>query len=366
MPETRAPNPFVDQFRKGGAPRELRMMAAEGALPLKPADLVELLHHLVGDPEEAIRQAATASLAGMPTDEMLPILRDRETPPGVLAWAVAHREERELREVVLQNSSLPDEAVEALASTLPEHLAELVVINQVRLLRSTSMLVALESNPGLSNDQRRRLRELRENFRIGEQPAEPPPPPPPPEPVEAAPPAEAPVEEPEPMTEEEAIKRLLTDEEKQDKEKISVLQKIYRMNTAEKVVQALKGSSGDRAILVRDPNRIVASAVLGSPRLTDVEIERFAAMKSVGDEVLRQIASNRDWTKRYGVVSNLVKNPRTPLALAINLIPRLNPRDMKSIAVDRNVPEVIRKQAQKFVRQVSQPGGAGGGGGGKH
>jgi hypothetical protein len=360
MGEARQANPLVDQFRKGGVPRELRLMAAQGALPLKPNDIVELLHLLLSDTDESVRQAAEGTLAGLSVDEMRPILKDKETPPGVLAWAVAHREERELREVVLQNPSLPDEAVEALAPSLPEHLAELVVINQVRLLRRTSLLEALESNPGLNNDQRRRLRELRETFRIGEQAAPPPPPPPAPEPppVEAAP-EEAP-EETVTLTEEEAVARLLNEDEKQDQEKISVVQKLYRMNTAEKVVQALKGSSGERAVLVRDPNRIVATAVLGSPRLTEVEIERFAAMKNVSDEVLRHIASNKDWTKRYGVVSNLVRNPRTPLALAINMIPRLNPRDMKSIAVDRNVPEVIRKQAQKFVRQVSQPGGAGG------
>jgi len=246
-------------------------------------------------------------------------------------------------------------------AVLPDHLAELVVINQVRLLRSMSLLVALESNPGLNNDQRRRLRELRENFRIGEQPAPPPPPPPPPAPVEAAPPEEAVAEEPQPLTEEEAVERLLTDDEKQDQEKLSVVQEIYRMNTADKVVRALKGSSAERAILIRDPNRIVAGAVLGSPRLTEPEIERFAGMKNVSDEVLRQIASNKDWTKRYGVISSLVRNPRTPVALGINFVSRLNPRDMKAIAMDKNVSEVIRKQAQKFVRQVSQPGGAGGG-----
>ena len=104
--------------------------------------------------------------------------------------------------------------------------------------------------------------------------------------------------------------------------------------------------------------------MLGSPRLTEVEIERFAAMKNVSDEVLRQIASNKDWTKRYGVVSSLVRNPRTPVGLAINFVPRLNPRDMKSISVDKNVSEVIRKQALKFVRKVSDPGS--GGAGGKH
>jgi len=230
-----------------------------------------------------------------------------------------------------------------------------VVINQVRLLRRTSLLEALEANPGLNKDQRRRLRELRETFRIGQQP-EPPPPPPEPPPVQAAPepePAEVPIAE----SEEAAVARLLSEEEKADKEKISTVQAIYRMNAAQKVIQALKGSSADRAILIRDPNRIVSSAVLGSPRLTEMEIERFAGMKSVGDEVLRTIASNKDWTKRYGVISNLIKNPRTPLALALNFVPRLNPRDLKTIAVDKNVPEVIRKQALKFVRKTGKPGG---------
>jgi hypothetical protein len=354
----RAANPLVEQFRQGGVPRDLRLLAAQGALPLKPADLVDLLHHLLGDPDEPVRAAAAATLGGFPADELLPILKDKDSPPAVLAWAVAHREERPLLEVVLQNPSLPDEAVEALAPTLPEPLAELVVINQVRLLRRTSLLEALESNQALSNDQRRRLRELRETFRIGEQPAAPPPPPvpPPPERVEEVVP-----DEPIALTAEEAVARLLTEEEKQDKEKMSVVQEIYRMNTADKVVRALKGSSAERAILIRDPNRIVAGAVLGSPRLTDPEIERFAGMKNVSDEVLRHIASNKDWTKRYGVISNLVRNPRTPVGLAINFVPRLNPRDMKAISFDKNVSEVIRKQALKFVRQVGAPGE-----GGKH
>jgi hypothetical protein len=353
----RASNPLVEQFRKGGVPRELRLMAAQGALPLKPADLVDLLHHLLVDADEPVRAAATTSLRDFPLDELRPILKDKESPPAVLAWAVAHREERELLEVVLQNPSLPDEAVEALAATLPEHLAELVVINQVRLLRRTSLLEALEANGALSSDQRRRLRELRETFRIGEQPA--PAPAPSPEPAPVAPVEAIAEEEPVELTAEEAVARLLTEEEKQDAEKMSVVQEIYRMNTADKVVRALKGSSAERAILIRDPNRIVAGAVLGSPRLTDPEIERFAGMKNVSDEVLRHIASNKDWTKRYGVISSLVRNPRTPVALGINFVSRLNPRDMKSISLDKNVSEVIRKQALKFVRQVGEPGGQG-------
>ncbi|HSD67085.1 MAG TPA: HEAT repeat domain-containing protein [Vicinamibacteria bacterium] len=353
MAEARPTNPLVEQFRRGGVARDLRLMAAQGLLPLKPEDLVELWTNLVGDPEEGVRAAAVQSLSSLPAPELLPILKARDTPPGVLSWAVAHRPEQELREVALQNTSLPDEAIEALAPTLPQALAELVVINQTRLLRRTSLLVALEANAGLSNDQKRRLRELRESFRIGEAEAAPTPPAPeaqpapPPEPgaeAELAPLGDA------FLTEGEYTVKVLSEEEREQTEKVSVVQKIYRLNTAEKLITALKGSREERAILIRDPNRIVAMGVLGSPRITEAEIESFSAMKNVSDQILREIGNHREWTKRYTVINNLVRNPRTPIGLALNLVPRLGPRDVKAISVDRNVPEPVRKQAQKFVK----------------
>jgi len=356
----RSSNPFVDQFRRGGVPRDLRLMAAQGALPLKPADFIELLHHLLKDPDEEIRTTSNSTLGALPVDELRPILKDRESPPEVLAWAFAARDEQELREVVLQNTALPDEAIEALVASLPEGQAELVVINQVRLLRRTSLLAALETNPNLNKDQRRRLLELRQTFHIegalmpGEAP-----PPPAPEPEPAAPPAE-----PEPVPEEvtfaseaEAIGRYLTDEEKQQGERVSAVKRIYRQNTAEKVITALKGNREERSILIRDPNRIVATAVLGSPRVTEAEIESFAAMKNISDEILRQIGAHKEWTRRYGVVASLVRNPRTPLAISLGMVSRLNPRDIKSLSVDRNVPEAIRKHALKFVRSAPGAGG---------
>jgi hypothetical protein len=173
MAEARATNPLVLQFRRGGVARDLRLMAAQGLLPLKPEDLLELWTGLVGDADEAVRAAAEKSLTDFAAAELLPILKSRDTPVAVLAWAVRRRAEPELREATLQNTSLPDDVIEQLAPTLPQALAELVVINQTRLLRSMSLLVAIESNAGLSNDQKRRLRELRETFRVGEPAAAP-------------------------------------------------------------------------------------------------------------------------------------------------------------------------------------------------
>jgi hypothetical protein len=352
MAEARVPNPLVDQFRKGAAPPDLRLLAAQGALPLTPADLVELLYLLTRDREANVRETATATLRGIPSKEMLPIGRDRLTPAGVLDWILVQRDERDLREVVLQNTATSDDAIESLAGILPPELAELVVINQVRLLRRTSLLEVLEVNPNLNNDQKRRLRELRETFRIGVvAPAAPAPPPPPAE--------EPAVEEPEPepappASEAEAIAQYLDEDERDDAEKLSKVQRVYRANTAQKVIMALKEDRSVRSMLIRDSNRIVASAVLGSPKLTDPEIESFAGMKNLSDEILRQIGMHREWTKRYGVVHNLVRNPRTPLAVSLNMVSRLNPRDIRNLSVDRNVSEVIRKHAQKFIKGPHQ------------
>jgi hypothetical protein len=351
MAEARVTSPLVEEFRRGGVARDLRLMAAQGLLPLKPDDLVELWTDLVRDRDEGVRAAATKSLRDFPAAEFLPIAKSRDTPPSVLTWAATHRTERELREAALQNTSLSDEAIEALAPTLPQELAELVVIAQVRLLRRTSLLEAIESNPALNNDQRRRLRELRESFQIGwaEAPAPAPREEPPPA-VEPPPPEPEPVVEA-PISEDEALVRYLSEEERRETEKVSTVQKIYRLNTLEKIQTALKGSREERAILIRDPNRLVSKAVMSSQRLTEPEIEAFAAMRGVSDEILRTIGNHKEWTKRYQVLSNLVRNPRTPLGVSLGLVSRLNPRDVKSISMDRNVPEAIRKQAQKFLRQ---------------
>ncbi len=351
MGEAGVVNPLVAQFRRGGIPLELRLLAAQCSLPLGTGDLLELLTDLIRDSDASVRSAAEKSLGEYPAAELLPILRSRDTVPAVLSWMLAHRPERELRETTLQNATVPDEAIVSLAGSLPQGLAELVVINQTRLLRHNPLLVAIEGNPALSNDQRRRLRELRESFHVGEEAPAPPPAaaPAPPEPVAEPEPELAPVSEAA-LSEADAMVRYLSEEERQQFDKVSAVQKIYRLNTAEKIITALKGTREERAILVRDPNRIVSVAVLGSPRLTDAEVEAFSAMKNVSDEILRYIGNHREWTKHYGVANNLVRNPRTPMGIALTLVPRLNPRDLKGLAVDRNVPETVRKHAQKFVK----------------
>lgn len=116
-----------------------------------------------------------------------------------------------------------------------------------------------------------------------------------------------------------------------------------------KMKLAFKGTREQRAQLIRDPNKIVSAAVLSSPKLTDAEVEAFAKMANVAEEVLRVIGMNRTWLKNYGTVLGLVKNPKTPIGITMQLLPRITERDMKMLTIDRNVPEALRLAARKFV-----------------
>jgi hypothetical protein len=129
----------------------------------------------------------------------------------------------------------------------------------------------------------------------------------------------------------------------------SALQRLAAMSVPQKMSRATKGTREERAILIRDPNKIVAVAVMSSPKLTEAEVEAIAKMSNVSDEILRIVAHNRNWMKSYAIVSALVKNPKTPLALSMNLMNRLNEKDMRMLSTNRNVPEVLRTTARKKI-----------------
>jgi hypothetical protein len=137
------------------------------------------------------------------------------------------------------------------------------------------------------------------------------------------------------------------DPEIDDDSRDSLVQQLAKMSFTERLKAAMKGSRGMRAILVRDPNKMIAAAVLSSSKLSESEIEAFARMTNVGEEVLRIIASNRAWTKNYGVVVGLTKNPKTPLGVSLTLMSRLNERDISALSMDRNVPDSLRTAAKR-------------------
>lgn len=135
----------------------------------------------------------------------------------------------------------------------------------------------------------------------------------------------------------------------EEEDRDSAMQKLAKMTFPQRLKAAVKGSREIRAILIRDPNKMLSAAVLSSPKLSQPEVESFARMGSVSEDVLRIIGSNRGWTKNYNVILGLTKNPKTPLAMSLNFMTRLSARDLTQLSVDRNVPEALRLGARKRI-----------------
>jgi hypothetical protein len=135
-----------------------------------------------------------------------------------------------------------------------------------------------------------------------------------------------------------------------EQRRMATIQRLALCTVTEKVKAAMRGTREERGILIRDPNKLVSIAVLSSPKVTEQEIENFAKMGSVSEEVLRVIATTRAWVKNYGVIRGLCFNPKTPVGLSLGFLKRLLERDIKQITTDRNLPDPVKMSARKMMQ----------------
>ncbi|MGD1156408.1 MAG: hypothetical protein ABSA41_11315 [Terriglobia bacterium] len=299
----------MDLIRDGKAPQVIRRKGAEGNLPLPVEEKIEVLTLLAADPDAEVRAQAVETLERWDYAEVRRVLASPLTTPAVLRFAaeqlLARRED--LREVLLCNPSLSEEIRSRLQ---PKPAAE------PPTEEATNPILAKLSAALLQEDGKV-LEEL---------PAE----------IEAPP---------------EVTKR---DDELTKADRETLIQKISRMSAVEKIKAALTGNLETRMILVRDSNKLVARAVLQSPKLSNQEIESYAGARNVSEEVLRLIATNRKFMKTYVVARALINNPRAPIDITMPLVIRLNDRDLKGLAFNRNVPEAIRSMAIKLIKQKEE------------
>ena len=365
-------HPLFDRVLAQDAPEALRLGAAKGALPVPVQERVLLQVRLLADPLPVVKAAARDGLAATALETLAPLLRDPECDPDVLDYcARSGRFKDETLAESIAHPNVTDATLEALAASGDAAVVGLLITNEVRLIRNPAIMRHLLANPNLTTNHRGRLVELERDYIGKDEPSVaagsptgatpqpqgevlPFPGPPVPEDASASdavpaedaggaaePPADA--EAPPPEFDEEMLQR--TD----------AYQRIQRLNVAERNVLAMKGNSEERAILIRDTARIVSQAVLKNPRLSETEVVNYAGMRSVHEDILRAIAANREWTKTYAVAWALVRNPKTPAGVSVQFLARLGTRDLKIAAGDKNVPDLIRRQARNLFMARTQP-----------
>ena len=67
--------------------------------------------------------------------------------------------------------------------------------------------------------------------------------------------------------------------------------------------------------------------------------------------MLRQIPLKRRFMKNYGIVRNLVGNPRTPLDVSLALMKNLLATDLRNLSANKEVSETVRKLAHEMYKQ---------------
>jgi len=393
--EITSTNPVVQAIISGKAPQPARLAAARGMLPLPQNDLLEVLVALTNSDDAQIAAAATETLKAESPEDLLVAASAEDTAPSVLAYLATEVEgSPKLYEATILNTRTPGEALARLAATTSHSsLLELITINQQRLVQNPEIIDAILRNPARSRDTERSALETRKEFFEKERGAR--------QIVEelrargqtaAAEFFEAaelttatgelsvedawliashievsdadlddtwlPAERYEELISETQadaaanVQRVIENErlERGDvsAERVSLIRRIMFMNTKDRIKLAMKGDREARGILIRDSNRVVCSAVVHNPRITEQEIENIAAMRTVSDEVLRIIALNRSWARSYVIIHNLARNPRTPIPTAINILPRIRTKDLQNLAQNRNVSEAVRRQAYRL------------------
>jgi hypothetical protein len=134
----------------------------------------------------------------------------------------------------------------------------------------------------------------------------------------------------------------------------STLQKIAKLDIKGRIALAMRGNKEERSILIRDSTKLVALAVLDSPKVSEGEVEKFALQKNVLEAVLRAIPIKRQFMKNYSIVRNLVYNPRTPLDLSLGLMKNLLVHDLKNLSGNKEVSDTIRKLALRMFKQKTE------------
>jgi hypothetical protein len=311
----------VEELRSGRASRENKLAVCSGGAQLSAVDRAEVLAVLAADPDAAVAKHAEEAALTQPIESFVEALKRTTATPALFAYASRKLADKPgVADAMVANKNCTAENLLTVAPTLSASSLKILLDDLDRLTDGSALSAALLKNPSATLVQKTMLREIMDEATLGEA----------------------------------ALAEAAADAEPDGTKRQTLIQKLSKMTVSQRVQFAIKGGSEARRTLIKDTNKVVQRAVLQSPRLTDQEVEAFATMSSLTDEILRLIANNRNFRKNYVVVRNLLSNAKTPLDASLGMLPMLNPIDLKRLTTNKNVPETLRSTALKLQKQRAE------------
>jgi hypothetical protein len=297
------------------------MAVCSGSAGLPPAERAELLTVLSEDADNAIRERAENALLSQPIDAFAAALAGDAPASQLFRYCGRNLVDKPaIATVLIKSPRCPVQFLTPAARALPTSTVQELMQDLDRLSSNRALAAALVGSPSLTAEQRQQLEELLADKAASE------------------------------ATFAQAVSEIDATSE----QRVTLLQRLAGMRVVERVQLALKGNREERMALIRDPCKVVQRAVLQSSRLTDREVETFSSMASLTDEVLRIIATSRNFRRNYTVVMNLMNNPKTPLDIALHMLPNITAPDLKKLASNRNICDTLRTAAIRLQMQRSQ------------
>ncbi|HEU4610744.1 MAG TPA: hypothetical protein VFS15_01655, partial [Kofleriaceae bacterium] len=352
--------------QKALGPGPARMMAARGMAPLPPVDQLTVLYQLMVEGDQGLAASANQTATKLPDTILAGALVNGQLDPRVIdkfAQLVGNR--APVFDALVQNPSIADETLAALAGRLGAREVDRIAANEQRMLRHPQIIAAMYMNKNARMSTVDRAVELavRNNVRVpglacwdeiarslqGAQPAES---------SEGdalfAMAAEAVSGDDRELTQGDGEQ--VRDDDSHEQRENALLEQtkdlpIDKLSIPGKIRLATLGNGFHRAVLIRDPMRIVAMAAIKSPAVTEFEAKSYAGNQTLAEDVIRYIASRREWTKNIQVKKALCRNPKTPINDAAKLLPFLLEKDLNALARSKGVPSAVAAQARKLIMQ---------------
>ncbi len=344
-------SPEAERYVRREGPVEVRRMAARGALPFPPVELATVLFALTHDPDTETRERAAESLAALPEPISAAVLSGPAHAAVLAHLAQVHQSNASLVERLALNPAADDATIAFLATLPHKRVVDIVSNNQQRMLRCPEIVEALGANPLTGRAVIDRILSFlglaRTNGEVPEEIAE------------EMPASEGAITDAEAQA---ALQAILGDDvsefapglveegdEPDEATRGSLYALIQTLSVFQKIKLARTGNKEARGLLIRETNKIVAAAVIRSPKLTEQEVLVIAKSRSVSDEVLRLISANHDWTKSYPIKLALAANPKCPQPVAMRFVNYLQEKDLLGLMKSRDVPSVISTHARRLL-----------------